>query len=215
MKRCELCGAIVAKCLKECSRCGFEFQAEIRSDSRDRALLERHAGMEPEQVRRELRDCRAKLAACLDNMAAKGLSPQELASLLDESLKSMQIPLVLGADDDLRLDGEEANFIGLITECLESADSGCARPVATGSAYVKLSNALACLGRQEEALSMVEKALLIKPKDRDALLCKARLLFGMRRFDSARKCLGKLIASGDSGDARYLSELIDQLDCQS
>ncbi len=215
MKKCELCGAEIPKELKECSRCGFEFQKEIRADSRDRALLKRHAGMDVEDVKRELRNSRAKLTAYLDNLAAKSLSKEELVSLVDESLKYLQIPLALSVDDELKFDENEAEFIELINRYLANADSQNNRPVGTKVTYIKLSNALTSLGRHGEAINMIEKALLINPRDRDALYCKAKLLFNMHKYDAAKKCLEKLISSGKNEDARYLSELINQLGCQS
>lgn len=215
MKKCELCGAEVQTDLKACSRCGFEFQRQIRADSRDRALLERHTGKEVEDVKRELRKSQSKLAAYLDNIKARELSIEELVPLVDESLKNLQIPLILGAEDELKFNREEVEFIGLISGCLVNADLKSGRPVGNEVTYIKLSNALMSLGKHGEALAMIEKALLINPRDRDALYCKAKLLFDMQRYGAAKKCLDKLTASGNDDNARYLSELIDQLDCQS
>jgi tetratricopeptide (TPR) repeat protein len=215
MRKCELCGAEIANESKACSRCGFEFQMEIRADSRDKALLERHAGMDVDEVKRELKNIQAKLTAYLDNMAAKSLSKEELVSVMDESLKYLQIPLALSVDDELRFEESEIKFIELISGCLANADSQNNRPVGSKVTYIKMSNALMALGRQGEAVDMIEKALLINPRDRDALYCKAALLFNMQKYDAAKKCLEKLISSGDREDARYLSELINQLDRHS
>lgn len=211
MKTCELCGAEIPENLKVCSRCGFEFQKEIRRDSRDRALLERNAGASVEEVRRDLRDRQAKLTAYMENLAAKSLAAEELSSLMDESLTYLQIPLVLGVEDELRLDGGEKEFVGLVTRCLGNADSLNGGPVGTAGTYIKLSNALQSLGETETAMLMIDKALLINPRDRAAQFGKAKLLFYAKRYDAAKKCLEKLIAAGDDDNARYLSELIEQL----
>jgi tetratricopeptide (TPR) repeat protein len=188
---------------------------EIRADSRDKALLERHAGMDVDEVKRELKKSQAILTAYLDNMAAKSLSVEELVSLMDESLSYLRIPLALRLEDELKFDKNEARFISLLSGCLANADSQNNRPVGSKVTYIKMSNALMALGRQGEAVDMIERALLINPRDRDALYCKAALLFNMQKYDAAKKCLEKLISSGDDEDARYLSELINQLDCHS
>ena len=63
-------------------------------------------------------------------------------------------------------------------------------------------------------MRMIEKALLINPRDRDSLYGKAKLLFQAKRYEAARKCLDKVISTGGDDNAKYLAELIDQLRSQ-
>jgi tetratricopeptide (TPR) repeat protein len=213
MSNCELCGANLKKKSDRCPRCGFVFQKEVRADSRDKAILEKHEGKSVDTVNRALKDGRAKLAAYLDNVVAKNLSREELVSLLDESLAYLQVPQAMGVDDVLRFDDDEKMFIVQISKHLEQMDGARGEPNGTLGTYVRLSNALHSLGDANEAMRMIEKALLINPKDRDAMFSRAKLLLTARKYQAARRCLEKIIAAdpGDD-DARSLAELIEQLD---
>jgi tetratricopeptide (TPR) repeat protein len=211
MRKCELCGAEIPKKLETCSRCGFEFQKEIRSDVRDRAILDKHEGKTVENVNRDMKNRQAQLMAHLDNMAAKNLSVEELVSLLDESLTFLQIPLALGVEDELRFNTEEKKFISQVANNLETADSENNGPVGTSGTYTRLSNALQSMGEHERAMQMIEKALLINPKDRDAMFGKAKLLFYGKKYEASKKCLERLTSAGGDKNAKYLSELIEQI----
>jgi tetratricopeptide (TPR) repeat protein len=211
MRICELCGAEIPKKLETCSRCGFVFQKEIRSDVRDRAILDKHMGKTVDDVNRDMKNRQAQIMAHLDNMVAKSLSVEELVSLLDESLAFLQIPLVLGVEDELRFNVEEKKFIELIAKNLEMADSENNGPVGTTGTYTRLSNALQSMGEHERAMQMIEKALFINPRDRDAMFGKAKMLFYGKKYDASKKCLEKLMATGSDKNAKYLSELIEQI----
>jgi len=149
--------------------------------------------------------------AYLDNLAAKSLSREELVSLLDESLAFLQIPLVLGVEDDLKFNKDERTFIGKVADNLDFADSEHNGPIGTSATYIRLSNALQSMGEEGRAMLMIEKALLINPKDRNAMFGKAKLLFYSKKYDASKKCLERLIGSGDDKNAKYLSELIEQI----
>jgi len=211
MKTCELCGAGIPKDLQVCSRCGFEFQREIRSDVRDKAILDKHEGKTVEHVNRDLKNRQAQLTAYLDNLAAKSLSVEELVSLLDESLTFLQIPLALGVEDELKFNTAEKKFISQVANNLELADSQNNRPVGTSGTYTRLSNALQSMGEHARAIQMIEMALLINPLDRDAMFGKAKLLFYGKKYEASKKCLERLIAAGGNKNAKYLSELIEQI----
>ena len=197
--------------LETCSRCGFVFPKEVRADVRDSAILGKHAGKSVEKVNRDLRNARAQLTAYLDNMAAKRLSREEMATLTDEALAFLQIPLSIGVDDELRLNSQEREFVNLIVKNLEAADLENNGPVGTSGAYTRLSNALQSMGEQESAMRMIEKALLLRPKDMDAMFAKAKLLFYSKKYAQARKSLEKIISAGGHENAMYLVELIDQI----
>jgi tetratricopeptide (TPR) repeat protein len=211
MSICELCGAKISKKLETCPRCGFEFQMEIRSDVRDKAILDKHEGKTVENVNRDLKNRQAQLMAHLDNLAAKSLSVEELVSLLDESLTFLQIPLALGVEDELRFNMEEKTFICQIAINLEMADTDNNGPVGTSGTYIRLSNALQSMGEQDRAMRMIEMALLINPRDQDAMYGKAKLLFYGKKYEASKKCLERLMAAGGDKNAKYLSELIEQI----
>jgi tetratricopeptide (TPR) repeat protein len=211
MKKCDLCGADVENGTVECTRCGFVFHLEISSDMRDVAILNKHAGKSVEKVHRDIRNARAKFTAYLDNMAAKSLSPEEVASLVDEALSYMQIPLSMGVEDELRFDHGETEFISLVVENLDRIDQENGNPVGTSGTYIRLANALQAMGEPEKSMRMIESALLLNPRDREAMFTKAKLLFQSKKYPQARKCLEKLSATEISEDARYLLELIDQI----
>ncbi|MDO9536887.1 MAG: tetratricopeptide repeat protein [Thermoplasmata archaeon] len=214
MKSCELCGANVSKKLERCTRCGFEFHKEIRSDARDKAILKKHGGKSVDSVNRDLKNRQAQLTAYLENIAAKSFTREETVSFLDEALTFLQIPLSMGVDDELKFNSDEKKFIELVAHHIESADIENGGPIGRPEAYVRLSNVLQSLGEQEPAMQMIEKALLINPKDSDAMFAKAKLLFRSKNYEIARKCLDKIIGSGEDEKARYLVELIDQISHQ-
>ena len=211
MKLCDLCGAEVSKKLDKCTRCGFEFQKEIKSDVRDRAILKKHYGKTVDIVKRDLKNRQAQLSAYLDNISAKSLSNEELVTLLDDALSFLQIPSVMGVEDELKFDDDETKFIRLVTSSLENADSENNMPVGSTSTYIRLSNTLHSMGDANKAMAMIEKALLINPRDLDATYAKAKLLFYAKKYDLAKKCLERLISKGNDDKAKYLFELIEQL----
>jgi tetratricopeptide (TPR) repeat protein len=114
-------------------------------------------------------------------------------------------------DDELRLNSQEREFVNLIVKNLEAADLENNGPVGTSGAYTRLSNALQSMGEQESAMRMIEKALLLRPKDMDAMFAKAKLLFYSKKYAQARKSLEKIISAGGHENAMYLVELIDQI----
>jgi len=211
MKRCDLCGAEIPKGATVCSRCGFEFQKEIRSDVRDAAILRKHGQKSVEEVNRELKNAQTRLTAYLDNMAARGLSKDELVALLDDALGFLQVPLSMGVEDVLRFNQQETGFIHLLASSLEKADEDNGTPVGTTGTYIRMSNALQALGMTENAMRMIENALLINPRDRDAMFARAILLFHAKKYPAARKCLEKIITATENEKAKYMLELIDQM----
>ncbi len=211
MKRCDLCGADVENGLVACTRCGFVFHLEINSDVRDEAILGKHAGKSVETVHRDIRNARAKFAAYLDNMAAKSLSREEMASLLDDALTFLQIPLSMGVEDELRFDDSETEFIFLVLKNLEQVDSDHGGPAGTPGTYIRMANALQAMGKSDISMRMIDCALLLNPRDREAMFTRAKLLFHSKKYQQAKKCLEKISAANISEDARYLLELIDQI----
>ncbi|MBA3046678.1 MAG: hypothetical protein KKH41_07205 [Candidatus Thermoplasmatota archaeon] len=211
MVTCELCGAENTKGLETCSRCGFVFRKEVRADIRDSAILKRHKGKTLENVNRDLKNAQAKFTAYLDNMAARRLSREELSSLLDDALAYLLIPLTMGVEDELKFNQQEKQFINQVVENLEIADMENGVPVGTPGTYIRLSNALQALDEPEIAMTMIDRALLLNPRNRDAMLSRAKLLFYTKRYAQARKYLEKILKSGDDEKARYLIELIDQI----
>jgi tetratricopeptide (TPR) repeat protein len=149
--------------------------------------------------------------AYLDNLAAKSLTMEELVSLLDDSLIFLEIPLALGVEDELRFNIEEKKFISQVARNLEIADSDNIGPVGTTGTYIRLSNALQSMGEHARAMQMIGKALLINPRDQNAMFGKAKLLFYDKKYDASKKCLERLMATGGDKNAKYLSELIVQI----
>ncbi|MFO7619175.1 MAG: hypothetical protein R6W91_05915 [Thermoplasmata archaeon] len=211
MRTCDLCGAEVPKELEACSRCGFVFQKEIRADVRDRAILKAHAGKSVDAVNRDMKNARAQLSAYLENLNAKSLSKEELSSLLDDALSFLRIPLELGVGDELRFDAREKEFISMVAGNLERADLENGGPVGTPGTYIRISNALLAMEEPDRAMSMIDKALLLNPRDSAAMFSRAKLLFYAKKYALAKKCLEKIVAACDHENAKYLIELIEQM----
>lgn len=211
MRKCELCGAETSESLPACPRCGFEFQREIRSDTRDRAILEKHGGKSVDNVKRDIRNRQARFTAYLENLSAKNLSPEELVTLLNDALTFLEIPLALGAEDELKFESAEREFINLMAVNLDRADAVHGMPIGSGATYVRFSNAFLSMGEPVRAMAMIERGLLINPKDRDAIFGKAILLFRLKKYDAAKKCLERLVSAGADENVRYLYELMDQM----
>ncbi len=211
MKKCDLCGAENPKEMEQCTRCGFSFRRVVRDDVRDRSILDKHAGKPIEAVKREMKVSRTKMAAYLDNMAAKGLSNAETASILDEAMAFMQIPLAMGVEDELKLDKDEELFIISVCDHLERSDLENCGPIGTPGTYMRLANALQAIGEPHSAMRMIDKALLLNPKDRDAMYTRAKLFFYAKNYALAKKALGKVIGGEAHRDAAYLAELISQI----
>ena len=211
MKCCDLCGAENQDETKTCLRCGFEFPLVIRSDIRDEAILKKYDGKSLEEVKRVLKTQQTLLRSFLENIDAKALRKEELVTLLDDALGFLRIPVALGVEDEILFSQQEASFIKLMLTILNRVDSDNGGPIATSNTYIKMANALQAMEEPGHAMNMIEKALLINPQDKDALFVKAKLLFYIKDYDAAKRCLEKLMEKGEHPKASYLVELIDQL----
>ena len=211
MKCCDLCGAENQDETNICSRCGFEFPLIIRSDIRDEAILKKYDGKSLEEVKRVLKMQQTLLRSFLENLDAKALNKEELVTLLDDALAFLRIPITLGVDDEIQFSQQEASFIKLMLTILNRVDSENGGPIATSNTYIKMANGLQAMEEPGHAISMIEKALLINPQDKDALFVKAKLLFYAKDYDTAKRCLEKLMEKGEHPKASYLVELINQL----
>lgn len=211
MKSCELCGAENGDDAERCIRCGFDFPRAIRSDIRDEAILKKYKGKSLEEVKRELKIKQTRLRSYLENMDVKALNRQELLALLEESLGFLRVPVIMGVDDELNFSQQETSFILLMHRILKKADAENHEPVSSFSVYIKMANALHSMNYPEQSMDMINKALLINPNDQDALFTKAKLLFYIKDYEPAKRCLGKLMEKGENPKANYLAELIDQM----
>ena len=211
MKCCDLCGAENQDNDKTCLRCGFEFPLTIRSDIRDEAILKKYDGKSLEYVKLEIKKQQNLLKSYLENMDIKDLKKEDLVSLLDDALGFLRVPLVLGVEDELLFSRQEGGFIRLMQTILNRADTDNGGPIATSRTYIRMANALNSMEETAGAMSMIEKALLINPQDKDALYGKSKLLFYAKEYKAAKRCLEKLIERGEHPKAEYLAELIDQI----
>ena len=114
-------------------------------------------------------------------------------------------------EDVLDFDDDERDFLNAVTDAQDRLDTQSGSPAGTVVMYIRLSNALHHLGMEEKAVQMIDRALLINPRERDALFAKSMLLFFGKKYAEARRCLDKLIADRDDENARYLAELIEQI----
>ena len=211
MKSCDLCGAENGDDAERCIRCGFDFPRVIQSDIRDEVILKKYEGKSLDEVKRELRIKQSRLRSYLENMDTKNLDRQELLALLEESLGFLRVPLVMGVDDELNFSQQETSFILLIQRIQEKADSDNMGPISSSATYIRMANALHSMDFQEGSMNMINKALLINPNDLDALFTKAKLLFYVKDYEPARRCLTRIMDKGKNPKAAYLAELIDQI----
>jgi len=214
MKSCDLCGVENDKKNSCCFRCGFDFPKSIRSDIRDEAILKKYEGKSVEEVKRELKIKQTRLRTYLENMDTNALEKENLVALLEESLKFLRVPIVLGVEDELNFSQQEVDFILLMQKIQKKADMERGGPVSTMAVYIKMANALQSMNESEQSIDMINKALLINPNNQDALFTKAKMLFYTKEYAAARRCLEKLIEKGEHPKANYLAELIDQISKQ-
>ena len=214
MKGCELCGAENEDNAETCSRCGFEFPKAIRSDIRDKAILEKHQGKSLDQVKVELKEKQAQMRSYLENVEAKEIEKGEMVALLDGALEFLKVPYILGVEDELAFSQDEAGFIELMLSIIEKADAEHGGPIATSGTYIRMANALHAMDDSDNAMKMIEKALLINPQDKDGQYARAKLLFYAKDYKAAKRCLEKLMEKGEHPKAGYLAELIEQISNQ-
>ena len=209
MRVCELCGETVSEDEGSCSRCGFEFPQEVFSDSRDASILEKHNGKSVDVIKKEL----SERILYFRNLDAQSLMPAEFSALVEEAVSFLHIPVVIGFGDELRLDEKEKELILAMWERLaETRASVDAHNIRTES-YMKLSNALFCLEYKEKAMELLDMAIFRDPNDPDALYNKAKLLFFEKKYDESKRYLAKVTSKcPDREDAKYLAEMLEQLD---
>ena len=98
-----------------------------------------------------------------------------------------------------------------MADTVEKLDIENRGPTATAGTYVKLTNALTSMEKTKRAMDMLEKALLINPKNLDVQYGKAKLLFSIKDYDAAKKVLKKIKENGEYVPADLLLELILQI----
>jgi tetratricopeptide (TPR) repeat protein len=212
MNECELCGAKIEARQKSCPRCGFEFPKEVRSDTRDEKILEKYDGKPIETVRKDLKDKVSYLTSYFENLDVLKGEVQDMHAFIEEALGFLQVPMTMGFGDEMRFSDREEKLIQVSVSKLEEADASRGTPLASVRSYIRLANALNCLGISSRAMEMIEKALLKEPNNTDALYGKAMLLFYEKRYEDSKKYLAKLLekTKADSKTV-YLAEMIEQL----
>ena len=195
-----------------CPRCGFKFPKEVRSDVRDRVILERHDGQAVESVKRDLRDKLTQLISHFENLELSDSSVKDTPPFLEEALGTLHVPVAIVIGDELRFSERQKKLIMLLVSKLKDAELHSGIPIASTRSYVRLANALHCLGEADDAMEMMDKALFKEPADPDALFGKAKLLFYEKRYDEAERHLNRLMTKAKKNpDAIYLAEIIGQL----
>ncbi len=212
MNSCELCGAQAEDGQKTCPRCGFEFPEVVRSDIRDEKILERYKEKPLETVKRDLRDKLSQMISYFENVDLGQMDVNDLTAFVDEALAFLHVPVTLGLGDEMNFNEREEILILVTVSKLEEADNISGRPLASTRSYIRLANALNCLGECSRAMEMIDKALLKEPNNIDALFGKAILNFNEKKYEEAKRYLEKLMAKTEAhSKALYLAEMIDQL----
>ena len=67
-----------------CSRCGYEFPAEITSDTRNEAILSKHDGKEPDDIKKGLAERFSKYISYFNSLIPGSIDPQEFAAFVEE-----------------------------------------------------------------------------------------------------------------------------------
>ena len=212
MTLCELCGAEIKDEDEVCPRCGYEFPKSVHSDSRDQKILAGKEGVNVEDLKRNMRDKLTYLTSYFENLEVRELVYKEFPSFLEEALGLLHVPMTIGMGDELKFNEKEQNLIKVIVAKLDQSDNQVGDPVASTRSYIRLANALHCLGEADSAMRMIDKALLKEPANLDALFGKAKLLFYQKRYGEAKRYLNKLMAKDDKYPRSvYLAEMIEQL----
>ena len=99
MSICELCGASIEMGQDVCPRCGFKFPKGVRSDVRDRVILERHDGQTVESVKRDLRDKLTQLISHFENLELSDSSVKDTPPFLEEALGTLHFPVTICIGD--------------------------------------------------------------------------------------------------------------------
>ncbi len=212
MNKCELCGVRIEARQKSCPRCGFEFPKEVRSDTRDEKILERYEGKPIETVKRDLKDKLSYLTSYFENLDVSKGEVEDMHAFVEEALGFLHVPMTMGMGDEMRFSGREEKLIIVTISKLEEADVFRGTPLASVRSYIRLANALNCLGACSRAMEMMDKALLKEPNNTDALYGKAMLLFYEKRYEESKRYLAKLLEKTKADSkSLYLAEMIEQL----
>lgn len=212
MKKCVLCDEEVPKEEASCPRCGFDFPPEVRADERDAKILEKHKGKEADQIKRDLAEKFSMYMSYFENLDPNSGRADEFASFVEEAVSHLHIPIVIGMGDELKFSEKEEAVVRTIARRLIDPQSTNLLPRVRANTFMRLSNAMYCLGDPVWAMSLIELAIQRNPNNADALFNKAKLLFYSKDYKKARAFLNKVqMKDPERDDARYLAEMIEQL----
>jgi len=208
MPKCPVCDAETPDGEERCSRCGFQFKETLHGDSRDSPEVEGNI----DAMRKELKKKLNLLLAQLQNMDIANIYPEEIKSIVGESVQAMDIPLMLEISNPLKLSEQEMKLFETVTKRVDEAAMRESPLYQEAETYIKLANIFFWEENSKKAIEYLDTALLKEPKNETAMFNKSRILFNQQKYDDAISVLNKILKlNPESAQAMNFLELVKQM----